>query len=282
MSTLDPAAIAHWQTWVGREEQRRETIDVEVMRRYASAVGEDLDVERRLPALAHWAYFLPVVAGDGLGPDGHPKRGGFLPPVTLPRRMFAASTMEFGAPLLPGLVATMTSTVADVRHRNGRSGDLILVDVDRVIEQSGSVCVRERQSIVYRDAGEATPAVTELPAAPGTDDVVWRPGPVELFRFSAATYNSHRIHYDRPYATTEEGYPDLVVHGPYTAAKLYALARDRIDATPARFAFRGLAPLFVSQTVRLTAGEVPGEYQAIRCDETVAMTATVETPSARS
>ncbi len=280
MSALDPAAIAHWQTWVGREEQRRETIDVEVMRRYASAVGEDLDVERRLPALVHWAYFLPVVASDGLGPDGHPKRGGFMPPVTLPRRMFAASTMEFGAPLQLGVLATMTSTVADVRHRSGRSGDLILVDVDRVIEQRGTVCVRERQSVVYRDAGEPTAAVAELPASPGADDVLWQPGPVELFRFSAATYNSHRIHYDRPYTTTEEGYPDLVVHGPYTAAKLYALARDRTAALPTRFAFRGLAPLFVSQPVRLTAGDVPGEYKAIRCDHTVAMAATVETPSA--
>ncbi len=211
-----------------------------------------------------------------IGPDGHPKRGGFMPPVTLPRRMFAAADIEFVTPLLIGEPASMTLTIADVRHRSGRSGDLILVDVDRVIEQRNVVCVRERQSIVYKAAGDPLPAIVEQPVLVVNPDRLWQPDTVELFRYSAVTFNSHRIHYDRPYAIDEEGYPDLVVHGPYTATKLYAYACARTGTTPRRFSFRGLAPLFVSQPVRLTQGDGPAEVRAIRCDQAVAMSATIE------
>nr|WP_273544242.1 MaoC family dehydratase N-terminal domain-containing protein [Luteimonas saliphila] len=262
-----------WRSWIGREEVRAQRLDVESLRRYAAATGESLDVETSLPALAHWAWFLPVAAASEIGEDGHPKRGGFLPPVSLPRRMFASSSMRFPAPVLIDENATLTSTIADVKHRGGRSGTLVFVEVERRIAQAGRVRVEERQTVVYRDAGDPVPAIVEAPEAQVAD--AWRPGPVDLFRFSAVTFNSHRIHYDRAYATGPEGYPGLVVHGPLTAAKLFAHARDHAGRAPSAFAFRAQAPLFASQPVRLAAGEAEGEYRALRCDGEVAMTATV-------
>jgi 3-methylfumaryl-CoA hydratase len=269
---LDSAAVAHWQTWIGRSEKRTEIVEVESLRRYAAALGESLDVETILPSLAHWACFLPVAASDQLGLDGHPRRGGFLPPVTLPRRMFAAADMSFFAPLLPGAEASRTSRVAGVTHKAGRSGDLIMVEVEHEIEQAGQVRVRDRQTIVYREAGAPTPAAipNEQGEAPGA--VICLPTAVDLFRFSAVTFNSHRIHYDLPYATGEEGYPGLVVHGPFTAARLFSLG-TRQGAPISQFSFRALAPLFVDQPATLVRRE-EDSVSAIRCDGVTAMAAT--------
>ncbi|HRP71725.1 MAG TPA: MaoC family dehydratase N-terminal domain-containing protein [Xanthomonadaceae bacterium] len=271
-SAIGAGDVAHWQGWIGREEVREQRLDAESLRRFAAATGESLEVERAPPALAHWAWFLPVAAASEIGEDGHPRRGGFLPPVSLSRRMFAASSMRFPAPLRLDDVATLTSTIAEVKHRSGRSGDLVFVEVERRIVQAGEVRVEERQTIVYRDAGGTQPAIAQVPDAGAAQ--AWLPGPVDLFRFSAVTFNAHRIHYDRPYATGVEGYPDLVVHGPFTAAKLFAHARDRAGRTPTAFSFRAQAPLFVSQPVRLVAGDAEGEYRALRCDGEVAMAAT--------
>ncbi|MFV3126799.1 FAS1-like dehydratase domain-containing protein [Niveispirillum sp. KHB5.9] len=273
-STVDPTELEQWRGWIGRSEARTETLDAEALRRYAAALGEDLDVERRQPSLAHWAFFLPVVAADRIGPDGHPMRGGFLPPVSLSRRMFGAAAMEFGDALVLGKAATLTATIADVRHKPGRSGDLVFVEVDREIAQDGVVKVRERQTIVYRPAGVPVAPIEETRLRVGEVDRVWRPGPVELFRFSAVTFNSHRIHYDLPYAMDEEGYPGLVVHGPFTAARLYGLAAEQAGAPLRRFGFRAAAPLFANQPILLSPGAEPGFVQAVRCDGTVAMTAT--------
>lgn len=271
--TIDASQIAQWQSWVGRSETRSEMLCAESLRRFAAALGEPLDVERVAPSLAHWAFFLPVVAPDDLGADGHPKRGGFLPPITLPRRMFAAGEMIFHAPLQLGASATRTSRIDAVTHKAGRSGDLLLVEIVHDIVQHGAPRVTERQTIVYRDAGALTAPVvaTDEPAVP--DDILWQPRSVDLFRFSAVTFNSHRIHYDVPYASGEEGYPGLVVHGPFTAARLFGLAARA--GPPRRFTFRALAPLFVDQPVRLRPGAAPGSFVALRCDGAVAMQATV-------
>ncbi len=271
--TLDAGQVATWQSWVGRSETRSEILCAESLRRFAAALGEPLDVERVAPSLAHWAFFLPVVAPEELGPDGHPRRGGFLPPITLPRRMFAAADMLFHGPLQLGAPATRTSRIDAVTHKAGRSGDLLLVEIVHDIVQHGAPRVTERQTIVYRDAGAPTAPVVavDVPAVP--DDICWQPRSVDLFRFSAVTFNSHRIHYDLPYATHEEGYPGLVVHGPFTAARLFALAAR--TGTPRRFAFRALAPLFVDQPVRLRPGDAPGSFVALRCDGVAAMQATV-------
>jgi 3-methylfumaryl-CoA hydratase len=269
--TLDPADVAHWRSWIGRTERRTEIIETESVRRFAAALGEPLDVEQALPSLAHWACFLPVVEPGAIGPDGHPRRGGFLPPVSLPRRMFAAAEMRFGAALVLGAEAVRTSEVAAVTHKAGRSGDLMLVEVDHRITQGEAMCVEERQTLVYRGEGGVTPGIGPAAVLPAGE--CWRPGPVDLFRFSAATFNSHRIHYDEAYAREEEGYPGLVVHGPFTAARLFGLARRQGPVR--RFAFRAQAPLFLGQPIVLRAAG-SGQYEAVRCDGTVAMTATAE------
>lgn len=270
---VTPAEINTWREHIGRQEIRRQRLDVESLRRFAAAQGASLAVEDEVPPLGHWAYFLDTVGPGTIGPDGHPRRGGLLPPVRLPRRMFAAASMTFVAPLKLDAPAELSITVADVRHRAGKAGDLVFVEVDRRLSQEGAERLTERQTIVYRGLGDPAPSVGLIDPPPRRDAIVWAPGPVDLFRFSAVTFNAHRIHYDLPYATGEEGYPGLVVHGPFTAAKLFALARTRAGRPVRRFEFRAVAPLFAGQPIYLTAGEAEGEMRAIRCDGAVAMTA---------
>lgn len=270
---IRPEEIEAWRAHVGRQEIRRQRLDVETLRRFAAAQGADMDVGRRPPPLAHWAWFVDTVGPDAIGPDGHPRRGGLLPPVRLPRRMFAAAVMTFEKPLALDAEGELSITVADVRHRTGKTGDLVFVEVDRRLSQEGRERLSERQTIVYRGLGDPVAPVEPTDLPPRHDALAWLPTPVDLFRFSAVTFNSHRIHYDRPYVTGEEGYPDLVVHGPFTAAKLFAFAEGRARRPIRRFEFRAMAPLFVSQPIYLAPGEEEGDVQALRCDGAVAMSA---------
>jgi 3-methylfumaryl-CoA hydratase len=267
--------IEAWRGHVGRSEVRRQRLDAETLRRFAAGVGADLDVERQPPPLAHWAFFLEVVGPGDIGPDGHPRRGrGIMPAVSLPRRMFASASIRLAEPLVLEREAELVLTVADVKHRVGKTGELVFVEVDRILAQDGRERVAERQTIVYRAAGEATPAVRPVALPQRAGEAIWRPGPVDLFRFSAVTFNAHRIHYDQAYARNEEGYPDLVVHGPFTACKLAALsARTHPDKWMKTFSFRAISPLFVGQPVQLAPGAAAGEVEAIRCDGAVAMSA---------
>lgn len=269
MSGLDPAALEEWKASVGRSEARVEMLEHESLRRYALAVGADPKVEDVLPPLAHWAFFLPQPKDCEIGEDGHPRRGGFLPAITLPRRMFAAADISFEAPPLLGIEAEMLSSIASVTHKRGQSGDLVFVEVDRTISQQGSVRVNERQTYVYRDMGSPMPM--PVPVEKVIEGELWQPGSVNLFRFSAVTFNSHRIHYDLPYAQQEEGYPALVVHGPFTAAKLAAFAER--NRRLSRFSFRAQSPLFLGQPIRWQRGD--GEVRAVRCDGAIAMAAKV-------
>jgi 3-methylfumaryl-CoA hydratase len=273
---------ARWQAYVGRTETRRQVLDAESLRRFAAAVGADLDVERRAPPLAHWAFFLESVDSSALGEDGHSRRGaGLMPPMRLPHRMFASTSVRFARPLMLRREAELRLTVASLKHRRGKSGDLVLIEVDRILHQEGHECVAERQTIIYRGAQAPIADVRGGVKGGGVTkagEELWTPGAVELFRFSAATFNSHRIHYDLPYARDVEGYPDLVVQGPLTAAKLFAFASARRPPElPARaFECRALAPLFAGLPVRLAAGADPATVEAVRCDETIAMSARLE------
>ncbi|MBV2148101.1 hypothetical protein KRZ98_07360 [Sphingobium sp. AS12] len=270
MNAISEAGITEWQSAIGRAENIQQILELESLRRYALAIGADPDVERVLPPLAHWAFFLPASTDGDIGEDGHPRRGGFLPAIPLPRRMFAAASIAFKAPLELGAPASLTSSVAQVTHKSGRSGDLIFVEVDRLLEQAGVVRVSERQSYVYR--GEGGPVPMPEAAANEPEGERWHPAEVNLFRFSAATFNGHRIHYDRAYATGVEGYPSLVIHGPLTAAKLAGLA---MRTGPIKsFSFRAQAPLFLGQSIFLQTGEAD-EVCAVRCDGTTGMTAKV-------
>ena len=272
--SISAEELASWRSYIGRREVRRQILDVPSLHRYAVAVGADLDVERAAPPLAHWAYFLDAAPAVELGIDGHARSGrGLLPSIRLQRRMFASSSVAFLAPLILNREAELTLTLADIRHRAGKSGELLLIDVDRSLAQEGRELIAERQTLVYRGVGSPLGAVEPAESDPRAGETLWIPGPVELFRFSAVTFNAHRIHYDLAYAQAEEGYPALVVHGPLTAVRLFAFAqrRQRSGVSPRRFTFRALAPLFVDQPVRLVAGEAPGTVEAIRCDGEIAM-----------
>jgi len=249
-------------------------LDVASLRRFAVAVGATPDVEREPPPFGHWAYFLDAVPTARMGSDGHPERGdGLLPPIRLPRRMFAAASVIFTEPLSPGQDAELTLRLIDVTHRVGKTGDLVLVQIDRILRQQGRERVAERQTIVYRGPNQPLASIesADRPLQPG--EQAWTPSPVELFRFSAVTFNAHRIHYDLPYARTWEGYPDLVVQGPLTAIKLFAFVQGRSPRKIRKFSFRASAPLFVGQRVVFTAGNEQEKVDCIRCDGAVAMSA---------
>ncbi len=202
-----------------------------------------------LPPLAHWLYFLPEAPQSVIGVDGHPARGAALPPIDAPRRMWAGGRLTFHAPLPIGAQAVRRSVVTDATVKDGRSGRLTFVTVRHEVLVDGAVAVTEEQDLVFRGAGNGTPpaAPVDTRVADVRRDVTF--DATALFRFSALTFNAHRIHYDRAYAVEEELYPDLVVHGPYQAMLLADhLLRSRPGARLARFSFRGARPLFVDRT----------------------------------
>jgi 3-methylfumaryl-CoA hydratase len=238
--------------WIGKSET---VSDVATATPYA-ALSATLDrhAERPpagtpLPALWHWLYFLPLHRQSEIGPDGHAKRGGFLPPVPLPRRMWAGSQFAFHKPLRIGDAITRVSTIHDVTEKSGRTGTLVFVKVRHEIHRQGEaeVALTEFHDIVYRESprpDEVAPPPKAAPAS-ATWDRKWVPDDVLLFRYSALTFNGHRIHYDRRYVTEVEGYPGLIVHGPLIATLLLDLLRQKLpDAEVARYEFRAVRPIF--------------------------------------
>jgi len=244
------------QAWVGRsEEQRDDARRGPALRLAATLDRADLGARLEsgsdpLPPCWHWLYFLPCAPQSALAADGHPARGGFLPPVALPRRMWAGSRLEFVEPIAFDVPLTRTSTIMAIENKSGRSGALTLVTVRHEIRAGGRLALSDEHDIVYRDA--APPGLA--PAAAPPRDAPARvaefrrtivPDPVLLFRYSALTFNGHRIHYDRTYVTQVEGYPGLVVHGPLQATLLLDLLdRELPAARLRRFTFRAIAPLF--------------------------------------
>jgi 3-methylfumaryl-CoA hydratase len=261
-------ALPDLAQWVGRTERRSDRVTPVPL----AALAATLDRDEPAPAdgdaiapLRHWLYFLPLARRSELGPDGHPRRGGFLPPVALPRRMWAGGRLEFRAPVRVGDPIERRSTIASVEEKRGKSGALVFVLVRHEIAARGTVAIVEEHDIVYREA----PAPGDPPAArkPAPADPAWRrdvvPDDVLLFRYSALTFNGHRIHYDRRYVTTVEGYPGLVVHGPLLATLLADLARDHVaPRSLTTFAFRAVAPLF--DVAPFAVCGAPGEDGAIR------------------
>lgn len=251
-ATIDPDNLTHLQAWQGRTETLKDTLTLTPV----NALSASLDRADpsaapgdTLPPLWHWLYFLPHAPQSQIGADGHPQRGGFLPPVPLPRRMWAGSQLQWEAanPLQLGDAVERTSTIASVTHKAGRSGELVFVQVRHAYANARGLALTESQDIVYRAAAApGTPA--PAPSAPplqGQSD--WQrsitPDPVLLFRYSALTFNGHRIHYDRPYAVQEEGYAGLVVHGPLIATLLLDLLRRNLpDAQVLGYQFRAVRP----------------------------------------
>ena len=241
-----------FQEWIGRQE----TIDDLVTPTPIAALSATLNwpSERPsegavLPPLWHWLYFLPLAQQSEIGEDGHPRRGGFLPPVPLPRRMWAGSALQFHAPLRVGDRIRRTSTIAEVTEKSGRSGSLVFVKVRHEIRRQGesAVALTDVHDIVYRDLPQPSASAPEPTKAPSDAawEMQWTPDDVLLFRYSALTFNGHRIHYDRRYVTTVEGYPGLVVHGPLIATLLLDLVRRRApSAVVSAFEFRAVRPTF--------------------------------------
>jgi 3-methylfumaryl-CoA hydratase len=244
------ADLAHWRSWIGRSEQRSDAVHGEVVDALAATLDRDDPPARAgdaAPPLAHWLFFLPMARQSELGPDGHPRRGGFLPPIPLPRRMWAGGRLWFHDPLRVGDEVVRTSRIASVDAKSGKSGTLAFVTVRHEIASPRGVGVVEEHDIVYREVARPGAPAAVPPAAP-TDEAFSRrvvPDPVLLFRYSALTFNGHRIHYDRSYVTEVEGYPGLIVHGPLIATLLIdLLRRERPQARVTRFAFTAKSPLF--------------------------------------
>jgi 3-methylfumaryl-CoA hydratase len=236
--------------WIGRTEQRSDDVTATPMAALSATLDRDDPAPlpgTDLPPLWHWLYFLPLAPQHEIGPDGHPRRGGFLPPVPLPRRMWAGGRLDFHHPLRVGDEITRHSRIAGVDIKHGRSGSLVFVTVRHEVHNAQGLAIAEEHDIVYRDA-PAAGAVAPPPQAAPADESFSRlvtPDPVLLFRYSALTFNGHRIHYDRPYVTEVEGYPGLIVHGPLIATLLLdLLRRERPGAQVRRFSFKALRPVF--------------------------------------
>jgi 3-methylfumaryl-CoA hydratase len=264
--------------WIGKTETTEDVITAWPLAALAATLDRKAP-EEVVPPLWHWIYFLPTYLQSELDEDGHVKRGVFLPPVELPRRMWAGGRFEFHDSLRVGDRATRTSTIASVVEKQGRTGALVFVVVRHEIRTARGLALTEEHDIVYRDhpqAGEA--AVVQA----GPEKVDWErtvhPDDVLLFRYSAVTFNGHRIHYDRRYCTDVEHYPGLVVHGPLVATMLLELAGEHMSGDVKKFSFRAVSPLFDTEafSVRGTREGNVANLNACAAGGRLAMTASAE------
>jgi 3-methylfumaryl-CoA hydratase len=238
------------RAWIGRSETRADRVTAMPIAALAATLDRDDPLPAagsEVPPLWHWLYFTPLTRASELGHDGHARLGGFLPPVPLPRRMWAGGRLEFVHSLRVGDEMRRDSRIEKVSGKSGRSGALVFVTVRHAIANALGVALTEEHDIVYREAPRAD-APEQPPQVAPHDEAFAReivPDPVLLFRYSALTFNGHRIHYDRSYVTEVEGYPGLVVHGPLIATLLLdLLRRERPEARVRRFEFRALRPVF--------------------------------------
>lgn len=247
-------------TWIGREEERRETISAA----HAAALAASLDLPAPrdgdpLPPGWQWLFFNAAPPRATLGADGLPTHGDFMPPIDLPRRMWAGDRIQYVSPLPIGAAAVKHSKIANIERKSGKAGQLCFVTMEHRISSGGEVRIVEDHTLVFR----APPSGPQPPLARYEEAAQWverfTPDPVLLFRYSALTFNGHRIHYDQPYARDVEGYADLVVHGPLTATLLHGFAQKHGGGRRlARFDLRAVNPLYVSRPFTLE-GRPEGE-----------------------
>jgi 3-methylfumaryl-CoA hydratase len=258
----DVASLAQFRDWIGRTDVREDVVTAAPLVALSALLDREDPPPREgdaAPPLAHWLYFLPNYRQSEAGPDGHALKGSFLPPAPLPRRMWAGSRIEFLRPLRVGARIERVSRIADVVPKEGRSGPLLFVTVRHEIRSDGSAAIVDQHDIVFR--GETALANAPQPAS---TNAAWKreilPDPVLLFRYSAVTFNSHRIHFDHPYVTKVEGYPGLVVHGPLIATLLVdLLRRNRPEVELRSYAFRALRPLY--DTAKFSTCGAPDESE---------------------
>jgi 3-methylfumaryl-CoA hydratase len=265
--------------WVGRTEILKDLAALAPLERLAALLDYETTPWPRneLPPLGHWLSFLPQARQSQIDKDGHPKRGGFLPPVTLPRRMWAGSRLTYVAPITVGVPIEKRSTITDVKSKSGASGEMVFVVVKHEIMVNDRTAIIEEQDIVYRGESVAPAKLGE--AAAGEKNRGITVDPVMLFRYSALTFNAHRIHYDRDYAKGVEGYPALVVHGPFIATLLMDhFRRETPDARIKKFSFRAQRPLFDSTPFELCLKRTPtgADLWTLDKDKQITMSASVE------
>jgi len=253
--------IDHLRQWVGRSTEATDIVTAQLVMGLRATLFQEVGEPKTgdaAPFTVHWCLAQPVAAMSQLGPDGHPKRGGFLPPVPLPRRMWAGGELEFVDPLRVGDEARRTSRISDISVKTGSTGTLCFVSVEHLITSSRGTAIRERQDIVYREltGGASAPPKAPPPPPVAKHKETHISDPVLLFRYSALTFNGHRIHYDRDYVTKVEGYRGLIFHGPLQAALIVELAAKLHGGKPPKkFAYRGLQPLFEGSAFSVNAND---------------------------
>jgi 3-methylfumaryl-CoA hydratase len=256
----DKPDLDHLRQWIGRTQQAQDIVTAQLVRGLRATLFMEIGEPKpgdAAPFTTHWCLAQPVFPASELGPDGHPARGGFLPPVPLPRRMWAGGELEFLDSLRVGDETTRTSRISDVSMKTGSTGVLCFVSVEHQITTPRGTALRERQDIVYRDVpATQPPAKPPAPPPAAQHRESHMADPVLLFRYSALTFNGHRIHYDRDYVTRVEGYPGLIFHGPMQAAFLVEFAaRLHGGAAPKKFSYRGVQPLFEGSEFSINANK---------------------------
>lgn len=266
-----------WDAWIGRETRAADRLDESQAARWLATFDLSMPSPAIMPQGIHFALCNPDAATSALGEDGHPARDAkqpgspdsFLPPIPMPRRMWASSALRFAAPIAVGATILRTSRMASIKEKEGGSGKLAFVEVAHETHADGTLAVIETQTLVYREAAPADAPLS--PPSPGKarfDPSQWEvtsvltPDPRLLFRYSALTFNTHRIHYDAPYARAVERYRGLVVHGPLTASLLLQLAaRELGENRVSRFAFRGMSPAIAGEPLHLVMREGEEGYE---------------------
>jgi 3-methylfumaryl-CoA hydratase len=253
--------LDHLRQWIGRTSEATDIVTAQLVRGLRATLFMDIGDPKpgdAVPFTTHWCLGQPVYPMAELGPDGHPARGGFLPPVPLPRRMWAGGELEILEALRVGDEVTRSSRISDVTMKTGSTGVLCFVSVDHTITTPRGIAIRERQDIVYRDVSAAPSAPAKPPAPPPAAQhrESHMADPVLLFRYSALTFNGHRIHYDRDYVTKVEGYPGLIFHGPMQAAFMVEFgAKLHSGKPPKKFSYRGVQPLFEGSEFSINANK---------------------------
>ena len=273
--------IDHLRNWIGKTQEASDIVTEQLTKALRATLFLDIGSPKKgdaTPLTTHWCLAQPVAPMSELGPDGHPARGGFLPPVPLPRRMWAGGELQFLDPLRVGDEVTRSSRISDVTMKTGSTGILCFVAVEHTITTPRGVAIKERQDLVYRDV--APDSVQKSQAAPPPPPKAQHrethmADPVLLFRYSALTFNGHRIHYDRDYVTKVEGYPGLVFHGPLQAALLVEFSAHLHDGkAPAKFSYRGVQPLFDGAEFSVNANDGASELWTANNTGTPTMKAT--------
>jgi 3-methylfumaryl-CoA hydratase len=258
----DKPDLDHLRQWIDRTTEASDVVTAQLVKGLRATLFMEIGEPKPgdpAPWTVHWCLAQPVFPMSALSQDGHPTRGGFLPPVPLPRRMWAGGELEFFESLRVGDQMTRTSRISDVAMKTGSTGVLCFVSVEHLITTPRGTAIRERQDIVYRDMAPAQSSAPAKPAAPppsAQHRESHMADPVLLFRYSALTFNGHRIHYDRDYVTKVEGYPGLVFHGPLQAAFIVEFAAKLHGGKPPKkFSYRGLQPLFEGSEFSINAND---------------------------